>query len=117
MRHQKKTLKMNRDQDHKESLARNMITQLFLHEKIKTTEKKANFIQPKAERVLRNALSYENVRAIRYLQGIVRSETAARKTLEVFKDRYKDKKGGYTRIIKLGFRKGDNASAVMLQLT
>lgn len=116
MRHAKKDLKMNRSADHKKSLSKNMITQLFLHEKIKTTQRKASFIQAKAEHILSMVQKYDLVAAIRYLKKVLKSELASRKVLELYKDRYKERKSGFTRITKLGCRKGDNAPLVLIEL-
>lgn len=116
MRHQKKRLKLNRDQDHKQSLQRNLVTQLLLHERIKTTAMKAKFAAPMAEKLLSNVMAQESHKAIRTLKGYINNEVASRKTLEVYKERYKERKGGFTRTIKLGYRKGDNATLVILEL-
>lgn len=116
MRHAKKNLKINRDQDHKESLVKNMVTQLFLHDKIKTTERKAAFIAPRAEHIISMVTKYDTMHAIRYLHRILKDEVASRKAVETFKDRFKDHNGGFTRITKLGPRKGDNAPLVLLEL-
>jgi len=116
MRHQQKNLQINRDQDHKQSLKRNMITQLFLYEKITTTPRKAKFIVPKAERLIQMAIHTAPVQAIRELKRVLRNELACRKVMEVYKERYKDRKGGFTRTTKLGNRKGDNAPLVLLEL-
>lgn len=116
MRHQKKRLKLNRDQDHKQSLQRNLVTQLLLHEKIKTTARKADFAVPMVEKLLGNIRSQDTQQAIRTLKRYINNEVASRKTIEVYKERYKDRQGGFTRTIKLGVRKGDNASLVVLEL-
>jgi large subunit ribosomal protein L17 len=116
MRHQQKNLQINRDQDHKESLKRNMVTQLFLYEKIKTTARKAKFIIPKAERLIQMSIKNTPLNAIRELKSVLNNELACRKVLEVYKERYKDRKGGFTRTTKLGSRKGDNAPLVLLEL-
>ncbi len=116
MRHQKKKLKIGRDQDHKESLKRNLVTQLFLHERIKTTARKAEFAIPLAERLISSALQLEGFNAVRALKRYITSDIASRKVLEVYKDRYKNRKSGFTRVTKLSFRKGDNAPLVLLEL-
>lgn len=94
-----------------------MVTQLFLHEQIKTTVRKADFIIPQAERIVSTVKKYDTAHGIRYLKGILRSEVASRKVLELLKQRYQNKSSGFTRKVKLGFRKGDNAEMVLLQLT
>jgi large subunit ribosomal protein L17 len=116
MRHQQKNLQINRDQDHKQSLKRNMVTQLFLYEKIKTTPRKAKFIVPKVERLIQTTINTTPLQAIRELKRVLHNELACRKVLEVYKERYKDRKGGFTRTTKLGNRKGDNAPLVLLEL-
>lgn len=118
MRHQKKKTKIGgaRDRDHKQALKRNMVTQLFMYERIYTSMAKAKFIRRLAERSITYAKNKEPREAIRELKKIVFQEEASKKVMEVLKDRYKDRPGGYTRIIKAGERKGDACPMVYLEL-
>ena len=116
MHHRKERKKLSRDKDHVNSLERNLITNLIIYGKIKTTSKKAKFIQPKIERVISKVKQYDTVNAIRYLNKIVTIENASRKMMEVYKPKYKDKKSGFTQIYKIGYRQGDNAEIVQIKL-
>lgn len=116
MRHQKKRLQIGRDQDHKQSLKRNLLTQLFLFEKIKITERKAKFIIPDAERLIQLSKIKNQREAVRLLNSVLKNELACRKVMEIYKSRYTSRSGGYTRITKLGSRKGDSAPLVLLEL-
>lgn len=118
MRHQKKTLKIGggRDKDHKKSLKRNLVTQLFMYERILTTLPKARFARSMAERAITCAKNKEPREAIRMLKEILFQKEAGLKVMEVLKDRYKERNGGYTRIVKAGFRKGDAAPMAYLEL-
>jgi large subunit ribosomal protein L17 len=116
MRHRKKNLKLNMQRDHREALLKNLATSIILHESVKTTKAKAKQVQPIVEDLITKAKTKEQVHAIRLFKQSVFDEKASRKLLDVLKDRYMDRTGGYTRIVKLGFRAGDSAEMVQIQL-
>ncbi len=94
---------------------RGLATSLVIYEKIQTTEAKAKAIKPVIEKYI--TLSKKNdLQARRRLLSYFYWESAVKKLLEVIGPRYKDRKGGYTRIIKLGTRPGDRARVVQLEL-
>lgn len=105
---------MNRD--HRAALLRNLATSIILHEKVKTTTARAKQVQPIVEDLITKAKTKDTVAAIRQIDQIVFDDKAGRKLIEVLKDKYKDRNGGYTRIIKLGHRAGDAAEMVQIQL-
>jgi large subunit ribosomal protein L17 len=102
--------------DHREALLRNLATSVILFEKVKTTKARAKQVQPIVEKLITKAKTKETVEAIRQIGKVVLDEKASRKLLEVLKNRYKDRPGGYTRLVKLGHRAGDAAEMVQIQL-
>ncbi|HNZ15920.1 MAG: 50S ribosomal protein L17 [Anaerolineaceae bacterium] len=124
MRHQVKGYRLNRSMGHRTSLRRTMIKQLFEHEKIQTTLAKAKSIQPDAEKLItlaRNAQKGDDL-----LKVNARRQAAAslgnnsgeivKKLFDDIAPRFSSRKGGYTRLLKLGPRLGDNAEMVLLEL-
>lgn len=116
MRHQKKQLKLNRQRDHRAALIRNLATSIILFENVKTTTARAAAVVPVVEDLITKAKNKDTKEAIRQINEIVLDENACRKLLEVLKDRYKSREGGYTRVVKVGTRPGDNANVVQIQL-
>lgn len=116
MRHQKKRKSLNMQRDHLGLMLRNLATSIILHENVKTTKAKAKMVQPIVEGLITKAKTKETGPAIRQIGKVVLDENASRKLLDVLKDRYKDRTGGYTRIIKVGHRAGDAAEMVQIQL-
>jgi len=116
MRHQKKNLKMNMQRDRRQSVLRSMATSLILFEKIKTTECRAKQVRGIVENLITKAKTKTTHTAIRAIGAVVFDKNASKKLLEVLKERYKERSGGYTRIVKMGFRVGDSAKVVSLQL-
>lgn len=114
MRHRKKTVKLGREQGPRRALLKNLVAQVILHGKVKTTLTKAKVVRPLVERVVtrgRNA-SLANFRLLRSRLG---SELAAKKVTRELGPRYATRPGGYTRITKLGRRKGDNAEMALIE--
>ena len=116
MRHQKKQLKLNMQRDERAALIRNMATSVILFEKVKTTIARAKAVRPVVEDLITKAKTKDAREAIRQISQIVFDEKASRKLLEVLKERYKDREGGYTRVVKMGRRAGDAAEVVQIQL-
>lgn len=116
MRHQKKQLKLNMQRDERAALIRNMATSVILFEKVKTTVARAKAVRPVVEDLITKAKTKDTKEAIRQIGQIVFDEKASRKLLEVLKERYKDREGGYTRLVKMGRRVGDAAEVVQIQL-
>lgn len=114
MRHGKTTKIFGRKKAPKAAMMRNLATSLVLYEKIKTTEPKAKYIRPYVERLI--TLGKKNSLYAR--RGLLKKlflQSAVKKVLEELAPRYKDRNGGYLRIIKLGFRRGDAAKVVKIE--
>lgn len=125
MRHQKGLRKFNRTSAHRVAMFRNLVTALLRHEQITTTEMKAKELRPIVEKVItlsrRNAdetgpTSPSKLHAIRMARRWVTDRDVLRRLFAEIGVRYKDRDGGYTRIIKLGFRAGDNTPMSLIQL-
>ena len=116
MRHRVKRKKLNKERDHRAALLRNLATSIILFENVKTTKAKAKQVSPIVEDLISKAKKLEAKEAIRQIDQVVFDKKASYKLLEVLKDRYKDRTGGYTRILKAGFRAGDAAEMVQIQL-
>lgn len=115
MNHGNKHRKLNRSPEHRSALLRNLSTSLLLHEQIVTTLPKAKELRPYLEKLITKARtdSLANRRAI---AGVLFRQDVARKLFEEVAPRYVDRPGGYLRIMKAGFRKGDNAPLAVIEL-
>ncbi|MEK6614062.1 MAG: 50S ribosomal protein L17 [Candidatus Binatota bacterium] len=115
MRHLKTGRKLNRSASHRWALMRNLVTSLFQHERIRTTDPKAKELRGVADRVI-GLGKQGTLHARRQALGIVQDESVVRKIFDTLAPRYKDRPGGYTRIVKIGWRHGDNASISLIEL-
>jgi large subunit ribosomal protein L17 len=97
-------------------LQRNLVTSVLLYEKIRTTKKRAEVVQPQIEKIITLAKTKSPMLAIRAINAVVTDKNACRKTMEVLKDRFADRTSGYTRLVPLGMRHGDGAKLVTLEL-
>lgn len=115
MRHRKKGKTLGRKKAARKALLRNLMTSLVLYEKIKTTEPKAKFLRPIIEKYI--TLSKRgDLHARRQLLRVLYTEGAVRKMIDVIGPRYKERPGGYTRIIKLpAQRVGDGAKMAIIE--
>jgi len=124
MRHQIKGYRLNRSMGHRTSMRKTMIKQLFEHERIQTTLAKAKSIQPDAEKLITLAKNVQKadeaiqVNARRQAAGELGNASAeiVKKLFDDIAPRFTSRKGGYTRLLKLGPRQGDNAEMVVLEL-
>lgn len=116
MRHNVKKVKLGSDKDHTTAIMRNLAMSVIIYEKIKTTAAKAKAVQPFVERLISIAKRKEKREAIRELNRLLNHENSSKKLLEVIVDKYKDRDSGFTRITKLGYRNGDNAPVVQIEL-
>ena len=114
MRHKMGYKKLNRTSEHRKALIKNMLNSLIKYEQITTTLPKAKVLKPQADKIItlgkNNTLSNTKT-LISKLQDI-KSTNKVKKTLS---KRYENRKGGYTRIIKAGFRYGDNAPMAVIE--
>lgn len=115
MRHRKAGRKLGRSSGHRRALYRNLVTELFRNERIKTTEAKAKAIQPKAEKLITLG-KRDTLHARRLAAGRLNDPGIVKKLFDEIAPRYSDRAGGYTRILKLGSRQGDNAPMVLIEL-
>lgn len=114
MRHRNKVKILDRKKESRKALLRSLATNLILFEKIKTTEAKAKTIKPIVEKLITKGKAGD-LHAKRELMKYLYVENAVKKVLEELGPRYKERKGGYTRIIKLGTRQGDAAKMVQIE--
>ena len=114
MRHAFANKKLNRTSEHRKALLKNMLNSLVKYEQIKTTLPKAKFLKPQADKLItlgkKNTLQTTKL-LVSQLQDIV----SANKIKKTLSKRYEKRKGGYTRIIKAGFRYGDNAPMAIIE--
>lgn len=115
MRHKKKGRYLNRTRSHRRWLLSNLITSLFLHERIRTTTPKAKEARPLAEKLITFA-KRGDLHARRQVLRIIRDKDVVAKLFTSLSERFKDRPGGYTRIVRMGFRNGDNAPMAILEL-
>lgn len=114
MRHGKAHRKLNRTWEHRQAMLANMAADLIRHEQITTTLPKAKTLRPVVEKLV--TLARKNDLASRRLaMARLRDETMVKKLFDVIADRYKDRPGGYTRVMKAGFRYGDNAPMAVIE--
>lgn len=116
MRHKVKKIRIGTSKGHLTSLVRNLAMSVIIYDKIKTTAAKAKAVQPFIERLISLAKTKGKREAIREIEKLLQHENASRKILEVLVEKYKDRNSGFTRITKLGYRSGDNAPVVQIEL-
>ncbi|MFH1172938.1 MAG: 50S ribosomal protein L17 [bacterium] len=114
MRHQKKGKTLDRKKQPREAMLKSLATSLVLYEKIKTTEAKAKAIKPLVEKLITKG-KVDNLANRRFLVKELYVYNAVKKVLEVLSPKYKERPGGYLRIIKLGQRQGDGAKVVQIE--
>ena len=114
MRHGMSNKKLNRTSEHRKALLKNMLNSLIKYEQIKTTLPKAKFLRPQAEKIitLGKKDSLHNTKTLVSQLQDIKSANKVKKTLS---KRYEKRPGGYTRIIKAGFRYGDNAPMAIIE--
>ena len=115
MRHQKAGLKFNRTSSHRNAMFRNMVTSLFKHDRIRTTDKKAKELRRWADNLITLA-KRGDLHARRQALAIVREKDVVHKLFEEAQQRFGAKAGGYTRIVRLGRRPGDAAPVSLIEL-
>jgi large subunit ribosomal protein L17 len=114
MRHRKQGRKLNRTSSHREAMFANMAASLIQHEQIVTTVPKAKELRPFAERLVTLA-KRGDLHARRQAISKVRDKDAVAKLFETIGPRYTARNGGYTRIMRAGFRHGDNAAIAVIE--
>lgn len=115
MRHRKIKGKLGRDISHRKAMLRNMVTSLFQHEQMETTDTKAKQVRIEAEKMITLA-KRGDLHARRQALSFIRDRKVAQRLFDELKDRYLDRQGGYVRVIKKGNRKGDGSPISLIQL-
>ena len=114
MRHKLGYKKLNRTSEHRKALIKNMLNSLIKYEQIITTLPKAKLIKPQAEKLITLGKK-KNLTNTRVLISKLQDKTNANKILNTLSKRYEKRAGGYTRIVKAGYRDGDNSPMAVLE--
>ena len=114
MRHAMANKKLNRTSEHRRALLKNMLNSLIKYEQIKTTLPKAKFLKPQADKIITLGKK-ENLQTTKMLVSKLQNINSANKVKKTLSKRYEKRNGGYTRIIKAGFRYGDNAPMAIIE--
>ena len=115
MRHGKSGRKLGRTSSHRKAMFRNMVTSLFEHERMVTTEQKAKELRPIAEKMITLA-KRGDLHARRQALSYIQSKDVVAKLFDEIQGQFADRQGGYTRIIKTGNRLGDAAPMAIIEL-
>jgi len=114
MRHGFVNKKLNRTSEHRKALLKNMLNSLIKYEQIKTTLPKAKFLKPQADKIITLGKK-DNLNTTKMLVSQLQDLKSATKVKKTLSKRYEKRNGGYTRIIKAGFRYGDNAPMAIIE--
>ena len=114
MRHRLGYKKLNRTSEHRKALIKNMLNNLIKYEQIITTLPKAKVLKPQAEKIITLGKK-KNLQNTKRLVSELQDKTNANKVIKTLSKRYEKRSGGYTRIVKAGFRYGDNAPLAVIE--
>ncbi len=114
MRHKLGYKKLNRTSEHRKALIKNMLNSLIKYEQIKTTLPKAKVLKPQADKIITLGKK-NNLQNTKILISKLQDTKSANKVKKTLAKRYEGRKGGYTRIIKSGYRYGDNAPLAVIE--
>ena len=114
MRHRLGYKKLNRTSEHRKALIKNMLNNLIKYEQIITTLPKAKVLKPQADKIITLGKK-KNLQNTRRLVSQLQDKTNANKVIKNLSKRYEKRSGGYTRIVKAGFRYGDNAPLAVIE--
>ena len=114
MRHRLGYKKLNRTSEHRKALIKNMLNSLIKYEQITTTLPKAKVLKPQADKIITLGKK-NNLQNTKILVSKLQDIDSANKVKKTLAKRYESRKGGYTRIIKAGFRYGDNAPLAVIE--
>tara|TARA_A100000164_G_scaffold243042_1_gene216117 strand:+ start:36 stop:479 length:444 start_codon:yes stop_codon:yes gene_type:complete len=114
MRHGLANKKLNRTSEHRKALLKNMLNTLIKYEQIKTTLPKAKFLKPQADKIITLGKK-DTLQTTKQLVSQLQDIKSANKVKKTLSKRYQKRMGGYTRIIKAGFRYGDNAPMAIIE--
>ena len=114
MRHGMANKKLNRTSEQRKALLKNMLNSLIKYEQITTTLPKAKFLKPQADKIITLGKK-ETLQTTKMLMSKLQDISSAHKVTKTLSKRYEKRHGGYTRIIKAGFRYGDNAPMAVIE--
>ena len=114
MRHGLANKKLNRTSEHRKALLKNMLNSLIKYEQIKTTLPKAKFLKPQADKIITLGKK-DTLQTTKKIVSQLQDIKSANKVKKTLSKRYQKRMGGYTRIIKAGFRYGDNAPMAIIE--
>ena len=114
MRHGFANKKLNRTSEHRKALLKNMLNSLIKYEQIKTTLPKAKFLKPQADKIITLGKK-DTLQTTKMLVSQLQDIKSANKVKKTLSKRYEKRSGGYTRIVKAGFRYGDNAPMAIIE--
>ena len=114
MRHRLGYKKLNRTSEHRKALIKNMLNSLIKYEQITTTLPKAKVLKPQADKIITLGKN-SNLQNTKILVSKLQDIKSANKVKKTLAKRYENRKGGYTRIIKAGYRYGDNAPLAIIE--
>jgi len=114
MRHRFGYKKLNRTSEHRKALIKNMLNNLIKYEQIITTLPKAKVLKPQADKIITLGKK-KNLQNTKRLVSKLQDKTNANKVIKTLSKRYEKRSGGYTRIVKAGFRYGDNAPLAVIE--
>ena len=114
MRHKFGYRKLNRTSEHRKALIKNMLNSLIKYEQITTTLPKAKVLKPQADKIITLGKK-ESLQNKKTLFSKLQDSSSTNKVVKTLSKRYEKRKGGYTRIIKAGFRYGDNAPMAVIE--
>ena len=106
--------KLNRTSEHRKALLKNMLNSLIKYEQITTTLPKAKFLKPQADKIITLGKK-ETLQTTKMLMSKLQDNSSANKVKKTLSKRYASRNGGYTRIVKAGFRYGDNAPMAVIE--
>ena len=114
MRHGMVNKKLNRTSEHRKALLKNMLNSLIKYEQITTTLPKAKFLKPQADKIITLGKN-ESLQTTKLLMTKLQDIKSTNKVKKTLSKRYEKRSGGYTRIVKAGFRYGDNAPMAVIE--
>jgi large subunit ribosomal protein L17 len=115
MRHRNEGRKLSRNTSHRRALLRNLVTSLLEHGRLMTTLPKAKEVRPLAEKIITLG-KRDSLHARRQVHSYLLKDATAKKVFDTIAPKFADRKGGYSRIIKLGNRQGDGADIAIIEL-
>jgi large subunit ribosomal protein L17 len=115
MRHRNAGFKLGRNTSHRQALLRNLVTSIIIEDRVETTVAKAKAVRPHVEKMITLGKKGD-VHARRQALSFLRTDDAVKRLFDTVAPRYGDREGGYSRIVRTGFQKGDGAEKAFIEL-